>query len=102
MAKNQAKAKQHLEAELSLFENYSLSSFMLSSKTNMSYSKKYAKNKCVCVNEIVWSVIMKMALKMKNGSHRHETNRTRPRYGHKYTKYKMCLSMIMVCAISNT
>ena len=43
-----------------------------------------------------------MALKMKNGSHRHETNRTRPRHGHKYTKYKMCLSMIMVCAISNT
>ena len=45
LAKNQAKAKQHPEAELLLFENYSLASSMLSSKTNMRYSKKCAKNK---------------------------------------------------------
>ena len=37
-----------------------------------------------------------MRLKMKNGSHRYEINRTRPKHGHRYTKYKMCLSMIMV------
>ena len=34
-AKYQAKAKQHPEAKLFLFENYSLSSFMLSSKTKI-------------------------------------------------------------------
>ena len=32
LVKNQAKAKQHPQAEVSLFENYSLSSSMLSSK----------------------------------------------------------------------
>ena len=44
LAKNQAKAKQQPEAELLLFENYSLSSFMLPSKTNLKYSKKIVKN----------------------------------------------------------
>ena len=53
LAKNQTKGKQHLEAELALFENYSLSSSMLSSKTNMRYSKKFAKNKFVCFNKII-------------------------------------------------
>ena len=37
--KNQAKAKQHPEAELLLFENYLLSSSKLSSKNNRRYSK---------------------------------------------------------------
>ena len=50
LAKNQAKAKQHPEVELLLFENYSLSSYILSSKTNLRYRKKCAKNKCVCFN----------------------------------------------------
>ena len=40
------KAKQHSETELLLCQNYSFSSPMLSSKTNMRYSKKCAKNKC--------------------------------------------------------
>ena len=44
LAKNQAKAKQHSEAELLLFENYSHSSSTLSSKTNKRFSsKKYTK-----------------------------------------------------------
>ena len=33
---------------------------------------------------------------MKNGSHRYDINRTRPRHGHKYTKYRMCLNMVTV------
>ena len=33
---------------------------------------------------------------MKNGSQRYDINRTRPRHGHKYTKYKICISMMMV------
>ena len=37
----------------------------------------------------------KMRLKMKNGSDRSDISRPRPRHGHKYTKYKMCLSIMM-------
>ena len=33
---------------------------------------------------------------MKTGSHRYDINRTTPRHGHKYTKFKMCFSMMMV------
>ena len=39
-AKNQTKAKQHLEVEFLLFENYSLSSSTLSPRNNKKYSKK--------------------------------------------------------------
>ena len=37
-----------------------------------------------------------MRLKMKNRSPRYELNSPRPRHGHKYTTYKMCLSIMMV------
>ena len=40
LAKNQANAKQYLEAELLLFENHSHSSSILLSKNNSTYSKK--------------------------------------------------------------
>ena len=40
LAKNQANAKQHPQAELLLFENYSHSSSPLSNKNNRTYSKK--------------------------------------------------------------
>ena len=40
-----------------------------------------------------------MRLKMKNISHRYDINRPRPRHGHKYTKYKMCLTIMMVMCI---
>ena len=40
LAKNQANAKQQPDAELLLFENYSHSSAMLSSKNNKTHSKK--------------------------------------------------------------
>ena len=49
LAKNQAKDKQHLEAELLLSENYSLCSSTLSSKNN----RRYSKNKCVGYNRIL-------------------------------------------------
>ena len=42
---------------------------------------------------------MKMRLKMENRSHRYDKNRPRCRHGHKYTKYKMCLSIMMVTSI---
>ena len=47
-AKNQAKAKQHPEAELLLFENHSLSTSMLSSKNSRKDSKRCTKNKYAC------------------------------------------------------
>ena len=96
LTENQAKAKQHPETERLLFENYSLSSSMLSSKAYMRYSKKCAKNKYVSFKGIIWLTLMKMRLKMKNGSQRYNINRTRPRHGHKYTKHKTSLSLMMV------
>ena len=39
---------------------------------------------------------MKMRMKMINRSHRHDINRTSARPGYEYTKYKMCLTMMMV------
>ena len=33
---------------------------------------------------------------MNNRSHRNDLNRLRARYGHKYTKYKMCLDHFLV------
>ena len=41
MAKSSANAEQYLEAELSLFDNYSFSSSTLSPKNNRRYSKKW-------------------------------------------------------------
>ena len=50
LAKNQAKAKQHPQAELLLFENYSLSSSSLSSKSNR---RKRTKSKYVCLIAVI-------------------------------------------------
>ena len=39
-----------------------------------------------------------MRLKMRNRSHRYNINGLRPRQGHKYTKYKLYLSiMVIIC-----
>ena len=37
-----------------------------------------------------------MRLNMKDGLHRYDINRTKLRHGDKCTKYKLCLSIIMV------
>ena len=42
---------------------------------------------------------MKMKMKMKNGSHRYDTNRPRSRHGYKYSKYKKSLTIIMLTYI---
>ena len=39
---------------------------------------------------------------MKNRSHKYDINRLRPRHGHRYTKYKMCPSIIMLYVLGNT
>ena len=41
----------------------------------------------------------RMWLKIKNISHRYDINRPRPRHGHKYTKRKMFLSILMIICI---
>ena len=41
----------------------------------------------------------KMRLKMKNRSSRYNINRPRRWYGHRYTKYKVCLNIMMVISI---
>ena len=53
IGKNQAIAKQHPEAELLLFENYSHSSFTLASKNNRIYFINKQKNEGVCIHEII-------------------------------------------------
>ena len=37
-----------------------------------------------------------MKSKMKNKSHRYDINRPRPKNGHKYSKYKMYPSIMML------
>ena len=36
---------------------------------------------------------------MENRSHRNDINRPKSRHGHKYSKYKMCLSMMLLLCI---
>ena len=42
---------------------------------------------------------MKMRMKIKNTSQRYDINSSTPRHGHRYTKYEMCLSIMMVICI---
>ena len=42
---------------------------------------------------------MKISLQMENGSQIYDINTPRPRHGHKYTKCKMCLGIMMVTCI---
>ena len=94
IAKNQAKAEQHPEAERLLFEKYSLSASMLSSKTNLGYFKKCSK-KCLLSWDYVINCKKNEAGDEKGIRHRYVINRTRPRHGQKCT---ICPIMM----ISNT
>ena len=40
-----------------------------------------------------------MKMNMKIRSHRYDLNRTKSKHGHKYSKYKKCLSMMMLICI---
>ena len=51
----------------------------------MRCSKKCAENKCICFDEIMWLIIMKMRLERKKWI------RVRPRRGHKYLNIKCFL-----------
>ena len=43
----------------------------------------------------IWLTTLKTSLKIRNRSQRYDINWPRPRHGHKYTKHKMCLSMMV-------
>ena len=85
--KNQAKAKQHPEAERLFFESYLLLSSKISSKNSSSYSKKYTKTSASVLMRLLMT--MRMRLKMKNRSHIYNINGPRSIHGLKYTKYKI-------------
>ena len=41
-----------------------------------------------------------MKMKMKNRSDRYDINSPKSRHGHKYSKYKKCLSMMILICIN--
>ena len=94
LPKNWANAKQHLEAELSLLENYSLSSSTLPFKTIGRTLENKQKNIHVCIHQIIKVFVMKMKMKTRYRSDTCNRNRPRSRHGHKYSKYK-CLSVMI-------
>ena len=61
--------------------------------------KNKQKNKHVCIHEIMQLIIMKMKMKMKIDSRKYSINRPRSRHGHKYSKYRRRLNMIMLICI---
>ena len=61
--------------------------------------KNEQKGQCVFIHMITRLIVMKMKMKMKNRSHRYDIYRPRRIRGHKYTKYKKCLSIMMVICI---
>ena len=61
--------------------------------------KNKQKNMCVCFYEIIRLIIMKMEMQMKNRSHRYDIDRPKCWHGHKYSKYKKRLSMVMLMCI---
>ena len=95
MAKNRAKAKQHPEAALLLFGNYSHLDPPYHPKIIEHILKNKQKNKCFCIHEIIRLIPMKI----KNRSYRYKINRPRSRHKHKYSKNKKCLSMIILLCI---
>ena len=58
---------------------YSHTSFTVLSKNNRTYSKKKKKKMGVCIYGIIWLIIVKMMMKMKNRPRRHDINSPRSR-----------------------
>ena len=61
--------------------------------------KNKQKNKSFRIHEIIQLIVIKMKMKMKNILDWYDINELRPRPGHKYSKYKNCLSMMMMMLI---
>ena len=63
------------------------------------YSKKCPKSKCICFNEVIRLMTIKIKVTMKSRIYIYNINWSRPWHGHKHTKCKMCLSIMMVIRI---
>ena len=61
--------------------------------------KNKQKNMYVRIPDVIGLTILKMKMEMQNRSHRYNINRPMSRHGHKYSKYKKCLSMMMLLCI---
>ena len=57
------------------------------------------KKQGISYNRIIWLIIKKRRLTVKNRSHIYNINRRRSRIGHKYTNKKKCHSSMMVVCI---
>ena len=83
-----------------LLENYLLSflsfAFFWFPKIIGRILKKFAKDKCVYFNEIIWLIMIKVKRKT---DHRYVINRSTSRHGLTYAKYKKCLGMMMLIRI---
>ena len=99
LAKKQANAKQHPEAELCGYLTIVHILHPLYHPKIIGHTlKDKQKNKSICIHKIIRLIIMNMNMKKKNGSHRYNINRPRSRHGHKYSKFKTCLIMkILIC-----
>ena len=64
--------------------------------------KNKRKNNFVCIHEIIRLTIMKMKVKMKNRSHRHDINGPRLRQGHKIVNIESVSMMMLIYVLSNT
>ena len=98
--KDQANATQHLEAGL---ENYLKTIHVLHSPCHSKIIghilKNKQKNKCVYIHKIIRLTIIRMKMKMKNRSHRHDINRPRLKRRHWNSKYRKCLRIMMLICI---
>ena len=60
--------------------------------------KDKQKNNCFCIHTISHK---ENEDENKNRSHRYDNNRPRSRHEYKYSKYKRCLSMMILILLSN-
>ena len=97
--KNHPNAKHHHEAELLVFKIILILHPRYHPKIIGHTLKNKLKNKRAVIHKIIRSIIMKINMKMKNRSHRWDINRRRSRHEHKYSKYKKCLTMMMLLCV---
>ena len=82
LEKNQANTKQHFETMSWgwTFTNIHILHSFYHPKIIGDIVKTKKKKKCVCIHQILWLIIEKMMMKMKNRSHKHNINSPRSRY----------------------
>ena len=76
-SKNQARTKQHTDAELLQFGNYVI---RVIKKKKWSYFLKCAKNNYVCFNKMIWLLLIKMRLQIQNRFRRYGINKPWPNF----------------------